>query len=324
MKIIKFALQSFLSVTMLLTTLVQFDNIGLASEKLPEGICKVKGPMSEDDLHKFVACISNTLRDIVWPENILPAVKVAPVKTLRYISVELSFPNDCSLIPSFEPGSNRLNFPYPLHYYSLYNQQAVLTYLMGMPFVKTPKMLHQFLESKLKPHLVSLRKTCPGSSVQDTGKLNKLPPSILSKKISKQDQKALVEMAKNRMLVRKLEAYTGFSTVFFTLIHEYAHAVLHDNQRKNSLAVEIEADDYAASVFETSELPIAISLGLFDLLHGSSGSPHTLDLACRIKRLAKNHPTPQSFEQEFNKQIYDRLEDLRQYYVVYYSSKCNV
>ncbi len=264
------ARQPLVMVFTMLIVIFGFNGKSAASETLPEGICRVDGPMSEAAFHEFVDCTSRTLRNIIWPENIIPGIRMAGVRILANDAVALSFPKDCSFKPSYKPGTNKLVFPYPLQYYSLYNQQAILAYLMGMPFASTPEALQTFLEKELRPHLVASRIRCPGSQLQRTGKVVPFPPSIMSRRISQAEQEELIRIAKENTLIRKLEAYIAFSSTFFTLIHEYGHAALHDNNNENSLTLEVEADNYAATVMEANNLPVIISLGLFDLLVSNS------------------------------------------------------
>ena len=317
-----FARQPLVMVFFMLITIFGSFGKSIASEPAPEGICHVDGPMSETAFHEFVDCTSRTLRDIIWPKNIIPGIRIAGVQMLANDAVALLFPKDCSFKPSYKPGTNKLVFSYPLQYYSLYNQQAILAYLMGMPFAPTPEALQTFLEKELRPHLVASRTRCPGSQLQRTGKVVPFPPSIMSRKISRAEQEELIRIAKYNMLIRKLEAYIAFSSTFFTLIHEYGHAVLHNNDRENSLAFEVEADNYAATVMEANDLPVIISLGLFDLLHGAAHSSHSKGLACRLRQLSQGHPIPTSFKQEFGEQISMRLSDLRNFYITFYNHRC--
>lgn len=296
------------------------------AQRVAEGICQIKGPMTPEAFHTFVGCTARTLETVIWPENILPGIKFAGVPMAPNGVVTLHFPNDCSMVPVYQLQDRKIIFPYQLQYYSLYNQQAILAYLMGMPFVKTPEALNAFLETKLRPHLVAARNRCPTSAMAKSGRVEPLPPSVFAAQLSMNDRQELVTIAQQNQLIRRLEAFTANASVFFTLIHEYAHATLHNDGRPNSLAMEMEADAYAARVMEANKLPIVLSVGLFDLLHGSAAQGNAKDMACRMRRLmnqsAVSPKSANGFAEEFGVAVAQRLEDLRIFYRGYYGQRC--
>jgi hypothetical protein len=119
-----------------------------------------------------------------------------------------------------------------------------------------------------------------------------------------------------------LQAYTGGLPIFFAVLHEVGHAVLHRGVSPNTRAMEFEADRFAAKMFQENDVPVALGLGHFQIFYGHNMQQAAPEIACRLARLAKDYPTSIAFRTDFGPEIFGRLERLRVAFGDLYGARC--
>jgi len=286
-------------------------------------LCAPAGPMNWQEMHQFVGCVAEGLRDEVWAENILPGIEIAPGVDAPDRAIRLEITKGCSLVPAYDHNRGVVSFPHALFYFTLYFQQAMLFQFLGTSPGEGDEDLLSYYDDRLRPALVRERMACPGSDLQKTGRVSRQLPSIMDRRMTNAERDAIFRKVNSDPATDRFQAYVALSPVFFTLLHEVGHAVLHPDGSSGEDHEEIEADDYAAAVLNANGLPVIMGLGIHQIFHSASRGGNDSALACRVARLARNHPVPAAFVDEFGQDIANRLEHFRRFYADEYQRRCD-
>jgi hypothetical protein len=287
----------------------------------PDALCPTNGPMTVDQFHDHVDCLARGIK-IVWEEDLREAVAITPSVPAVPGDLRLEVVRDCALIPYHKPTSKLIGWPHSLTYYTLYFQQALALYVMDLDGKLSPAGIVDFFERQMQAKLIEHRRGCPGSEMQESGRIPDQLPSVLDGRVTQVEYEALWSAIANSPTADELQAYLAVGPIMFVLLHEAGHAVLHPQGTNHSLDDELEADRYAAAVFRSSELPVMVALGLHQMIYQYSDHAGETGLDCRLNRLAAENPIPEDFARKFGQSAAQRLEELRVFYVEHYGAAC--
>lgn len=288
-------------------------------------LCPTEGIVNQGKLADLVDCLADGLVT-VWEDEIKSGIQLAYPKVVVLKNVPLEHDETCNWRPEQRQraGKPYLRYSKTLIYYSMALQQAQVFYLLGIDPVDQPAAIFSYFDQSLLPVMRDDVSKCRRSGPNLRGYPYYAVPTILNGKVSQSKYADIVGRLRRSPVADKLQAYVGSFPMFFAILHEAGHVVLHSSSELDLPIHEPEADEFARRVSEANELPVVLGLGHFQLFYGNNRNRHNASMACRLVTLAENGPTPRSFEVEFGSDVWRRAELLREAYISHYSKRCNM
>lgn len=287
-------------------------------------LCPTEGIVNQEELADLVDCIADGLA-IVWEDDIKASVQLAYPGVTVLSDVPLIHDESCNWRPELrnENGQPQIRYGKTLIYYSMALQQAQVFYLLGIKPVDDPEAVFEYFDDTLLPVMRNDASKCRRSGPNTRGYPYFAVPTILHGKINKTQYAEIIAQLRQNSVADKLQAYVGGFPMFFAVLHEAGHVVLHAEIEENLPHHEPEADTFAQRVSMANDLPTVLGLGHFQLFYGNNRDRHNTAIACRLVSLAETGPTPRSFAQEFGTDVWQRSENLRKAYIAHYRKSCD-
>ena len=279
-------------------------------------------PATTKQINSWLHCTLGEIQT-VWSRDITRGILLSYPRFRSVKELELTFVSDCDFSPRLEDidndGRDEIVFNTRLLIPQMMVSQAILWYVIAPDQQATPSEHLIYLNEVLLPAVRQDSRLCSRSGA--VGRFNAVDiPSFFYTHAD--DYRVFLQL--NSPRTQLIGDYVGALPSFFAMIHEAGHAALHINNVDSfGLKKEIEADNFAAVVFDANKVQLTLGLAYLLLAYDLDRGGTSSDIACRIVELAdRRNQRDGDMSSEIDLQTAERIEALRKEYVSFYSRLC--